>query len=73
MTKKKTTVVLPLKRVFLYSSLKLEDIGSDKSPEEVKDFYSAHYPELINATIKGPVVENDCEVWRFQAVKGTKG
>lgn len=70
---KKTKKVSVLERVFRYSSLELSDIGTDKSPEEVKDFYSGHYPELINATIKGPKLEGGREVWSFVPVSGTKG
>ncbi len=70
---KKTKKVSVLERVFRYSSIELSDIGTDKSPEEVKDFYSGHYPELINAMIKGPKLEGGREVWIFAPVSGTKG
>lgn len=67
-TKKKV-----MQRVFRYSSIELADPGTDKSIEEVKDFYAAHYPDLINSTAKGPTIEGDKEVWKFEPVKGLKG
>lgn len=62
-----------LSRVFVYNGIELPDIGSDKSPAEVKDFYSATYPALLNALVKGPDVAGDKEKWTFQAATGTRG
>jgi PRTRC system protein C len=78
MAKKKTTKtaepeVTVMKRVFEFSGMVLEDPGTDKSPEEVKDLYSAHYPELVNADIKGPERNGGVEKWTFKARLAPKG
>ena len=62
-----------MRRVFEYSGMMLEDLGTDKSPEEIKDLYSAHYPELVNADIKGPERNGDIEKWTFKARLAPKG
>ena len=51
----------------------LEDLGTDKSPEEIKDMYAAHYPELVNADIKGPERNGEIEKWTFKARLAPKG
>lgn len=62
-----------LKRVFLYGAQKLDDPGSDKTPEECKDYFAVHFPELLNADIKGPV-PTDTEIqYKFVARVAPKG
>lgn len=62
-----------IKRVFSYSSISLPDPGLNLTPEEVKDIYSATYPELITASIVGPVKKGANLVFTFEKQVGTKG
>ncbi|MBN2640363.1 MAG: PRTRC system protein C [Victivallales bacterium] len=73
-TKKKTPAkVEELERVFEYNGVKLEDPGTDKEPNEVKDFYAGVYPELLNADVKGPVISGNVQTYTFNTRTGTKG
>lgn len=70
--------VTTLKRTFIIKKGKGKDIElPDPNPEmlsaEVIKFYSAEHPELTNATINGPKVENDKAVYGFNSSVGTKG
>ena len=65
--------VTALERVFNFKAMKLTDPGTHLSPADVRDFYSAHYPELTGAAIKGPKVEGNKENWIFEGTVGTKG
>lgn len=65
--------ITTLERVFQFKALKLEDPGNHLSPADVRDYYSAHYPELTGAAIKGPKVEGNKEIWTFEGKVGTKG
>ncbi len=60
-------------RKFEFNGVKLEDPDPNMSNEEVRDFYSTHYPELASAGIKGPFQSNGVDVWTFQIKTGTKG
>jgi PRTRC genetic system protein C len=62
-----------LKRKFLYDSKELPDPNPKLSKEEVLDLYSNSYPELTSAQIVGPKIENNCQVFEFKTVMGTKG
>jgi PRTRC genetic system protein C len=66
----KTTVN---KRVFKHNGNPLSDPDTSMSPAAVKDLYSAMYPELLNAEIKGPDVVADELVYTFHRTTGTKG
>lgn len=65
--------ITTLERTFLFKAMKLEDPGNHLSPADVRDYYSAHYPELTGAAIKGPKVEGNKEIWTFEGKVGTKG
>ena len=41
-----------IQRVFTYNGTTLADPTTDMSPEEVKNFYSGMYPDLLNASIE---------------------
>lgn len=43
-----------IERVFSYNGVNLADPGVGISPESVRDFYSAMYPEINTANIEGP-------------------
>lgn len=62
-----------LERVFEFNGVKLQDPGADKSPEDIRDFYSGIYPELNNAEIKGPKLDGNKQTYTFSVRTGTKG
>ena len=47
-----------LEREFNYNGVKLPDPNPQMSVEEVKEMYSAQYPELLTGAIEGPEVHN---------------
>jgi PRTRC genetic system protein C len=49
-----TITVQKLQRSFAYNGIALPDPGSELSPEQVRDVYSATYPEITTASIEGP-------------------
>lgn len=51
----------------------LPDPNPALSVKEVQDLYSNQYPELNNATIEGPVMKKDVQVFTFKTVLGEKG
>ena len=65
-----------LKRVIEYNDNILADIPG-MSIEKIKDMYSVQYPELINANIEGPKIEEeddeDVTKYTFSKNVGTKG
>jgi PRTRC genetic system protein C len=62
-----------LTRYFTFASLRLPDPDPRMSPEEVRTFYSAQYPEITTASITGPEAEGDKLQYRFGVAVGTKG
>lgn len=70
-------VAQELPRVFLLEINKeiitLEDPNSSFSANDIRDMYTATYPELLNSTIVNKGVENDKLVYEFKVVAGTKG
>ena len=63
-----------IKRVFSYENRKLNDPDPNMTPEEVRDVYSATYPELATAVIDGPEDGDKGEqVYSFRRAVGTKG
>ena len=60
-------------RNFYLGAVKLSDPDRKMSAKEVCEFYSNSYPELGNATPKGPTYENGIETWKFERVIGQKG
>ena len=66
--------VTGLSRTFVYKEQVLEDPASSMSLEQVKDFYTATYPELNNSNIGAPEVVNDKLQYTFaEKPIGTKG
>lgn len=54
--------------------IKLEDPGENLTPQQVLDFYSNTYPELINSKVDGPhYSEKGAAVYEFKTTVGTKG
>lgn len=62
-----------LERTFRYNSVDLVDPGAQYSAEEVRDLYTATYPELANAAIEGPEQKEGKLVYTFRRPVGTKG
>jgi PRTRC genetic system protein C len=61
-----------IKRVFRYNGISLPDVpGLD--PREVRDLYSAQYPELISAEIEAGEVRDGTQEFTFRKAVGTKG
>lgn len=60
-------------RVFRYNGIELPDPGAQLSPEQVRDLYSANFPELTSAVTEGPTATGDRLVWEFRRAVGTKG
>lgn len=62
-----------LKRVFMSNGIPLTDPDPAMSPAAVKDFWSAMYPELLNAEVQGPVTSDTELTFTFHRTTGTKG
>lgn len=66
-----------IKRVFVIEinkeKIELQDPNPDMTPEQVMDSYSSLYPHLTTATISGPKLENDNQIFEFNTTIGTKG
>ncbi len=70
-TETKTDSTKP--RQFEFNGVKLDDPDPNMKPEEVRDFYTTHYPELASAGVKGPKDLKTATVWTFEVKTGTKG
>lgn len=51
----------------------LPDPNPEMTPNEVKKFYAARFPELTNSNVEGPKVEKDIMIFNFTTSIGTKG
>lgn len=60
-------------RIFRYNSIELEDPGPQYDPVDVRNLYSATYPEITSAAIEGPDKDGDKVVYTFRRAVGTKG
>lgn len=60
-------------RCFTFNGVDLPDPAPNMSPEDVRDLYSATYPELTTATIEGPETRGTRLVYTFRRAAGTKG
>lgn len=60
-------------RAFTLNGLDLPDPAPTMTPDEVRELYSATYPELTTATIEGPEVRGNRLVYSFRRAVGTKG
>ncbi|AOY97580.1 carbamoylphosphate synthase large subunit (plasmid) [Cupriavidus sp. USMAA2-4] len=65
--------VARLVREFLYNGMQFADPGPAFSPDDVRDLYSAQYPELTTAAVDGPTVNGDIASYTFQRAAGAKG
>ena len=62
-----------IERSFSYMGLQLPDLDPALTPEQVRDAYSAQYPEITTAVIEGPDATGDKLVYKFTRAIGTKG
>lgn len=65
--------VKQLVRVFMYKGDELVDVNPTYAPETVMEHYAGTYPELLNATVSGPKIENNKAIYTFEKSLGTKG
>lgn len=66
-------VIKEMPRKFWFNNVPLPDPGVEFSPEEVKDVYSAQYPDITTAIIEGPEIHDDHLTFKFVRNVGTKG
>lgn len=64
--------VQAIKRRYLYNGVTLPDIPG-MGPKEVRDVYSAQYPELVSAEIELGEVRDGVQEITFKRAVGTKG
>ena len=64
--------VTPIVRTFTYNGILLPDVPG-LSPREVRDLYSAQYPELVSAEVEAGEVTNGRQDFSFRKAVGTKG
>lgn len=62
-----------LTREFIYNGARLADPSQTFTLQQVRDFYSNTYPEIVNAEIEGPEVKGNRNVYTFRRAVGTKG
>lgn len=59
-------------RIFRYNGISLPDVPG-MTPKEVRDLYSAQYPELVSAEIEAGEISNGNQEYTFRRAVGTKG
>jgi PRTRC genetic system protein C len=64
--------VQEITRRYLYNGVTLPDIPG-MEPKEVRDVYSAQYPELVSAEVELGGVVNGVQEITFKRAVGTKG
>ena len=65
--------VKPLNREFTYNGMTLPDPGSAFTPDQVRDIFSAQYPELTTAAVDGPEHSGGVSRYKFVRAAGAKG
>lgn len=65
--------IATLVRKFKYNSISLPDPNPALSPDAVREFYSAQYPELASAAMEGPTTKDNVATWTFVRAVGSKG
>jgi PRTRC genetic system protein C len=65
--------VTALVRSFSYAGVTLPDPNPNLSPDQVRDVYSATYPELATATVEGPEARDGKMTYSFRRAAGMKG
>lgn len=65
--------VTALTRSFIYAGVTLPDPNPGLSADQVRDIYSATYPELATATVDGPETRDGKMVYTMRRAAGMKG
>lgn len=60
-------------RKFTYNGMDLPDPDPDMKVDQVKELYTATYPELNNASTTGPEEVDGDQVYKFSRAVGAKG
>ena len=60
-------------RHFEYGEIELPDPNPELTPAQVRELYSATYPELNNASIDGPNIKGARQVYTMEVSYGEKG
>ena len=68
-----TIQVTSLERSFSYNGVSLPDPGAALTLEQVRDVYSAAFPEIVSASIEGPEHKNGKLLYVFRKAVGAKG
>lgn len=67
-----TITITEVKRSYRYNGISLPDVPG-MSPREVRDLYSAQYPELVSAEIDTGEIRDGVQEITFKRAVGTKG
>lgn len=67
-----TIAINEIQRVFRYNGVALPDVPG-LTPRDVRDLYSAQYPELVSAEIEAGEVANGVQEYTFRRAVGAKG
>lgn len=67
-----TIEIVEVKRSYRYNGINLPDVPG-LSPREVRDLYSAQYPELVSAEIEAGEIRYGTQEITFKRAVGTKG
>ena len=62
-----------LSRYFEFNGVRLPDINSTLSVEEIRAAYAHQFPDIATATITGPVAVGDKLRYLFSRAVGVKG
>lgn len=65
--------VINLERSFHYNSVTLPDPNAALTPDQVREFYSTQFPELLNAVVEGPSTKGNVSTFKFTRAVGAKG
>ncbi|AOY97743.1 carbamoylphosphate synthase large subunit (plasmid) [Cupriavidus sp. USMAA2-4] len=65
--------ITQLLREFTYNGMTLLDPGPAFAPDQVRDMYTAQYPELTTAAVEGPEHTGDKARYKFVRAAGAKG
>ncbi|WP_321920211.1 PRTRC system protein C [Paraburkholderia tropica] len=68
-----TISIAKLIREFTYNGMKFADPGPAFSPNDVRDLFSAQYPELTTASVDGPEIAGEVASYKFVRAAGAKG
>ncbi|MGG2041477.1 MULTISPECIES: PRTRC system protein C [unclassified Burkholderia] len=68
-----TISIAAIIREFTYNGMTLLDPGPAFSPDQVRDLYTAQYPELTTAGVDGPAVKGEVMAYKFVRAAGAKG